>query len=116
MKIVVTESKMKSFIKDKFGLDFSGDIKEITNPYGVLNDFDSCFSYVYLNRKLNNNGPAYLIKIDDNFKIIYQKDLNLDRDWIIDNDCRTYDESDLMDILGISALGLTMDDLIELYL
>ena len=116
MKYLITESKLKSIIKDKFGIDFTGDVKEVTSAYGILNYFDECFSYVFLNRRLNNHGPMYLINIDYNFKILYQKNLETGLDWIISNKCDLYDTSDFMDLIGIRPLGITMEQFIDLYI
>lgn len=118
MKYLITESKLKSFIKDKFGLDFTGDI--ILNPsiHKILNDFDECVSYVPIQKRRNsdNYGPMYLITLGNNFKILYQKNYITGMDWIISNRCDSYDESDFMDLLGIRPIGITMDEFVNLYI
>lgn len=118
MKYLITESKLKSFIKNKFGLDFTGDI--ILNPsiHKILNDFDECVSYGGLHKRLSsdNYGPMYLINIDDHFKILYQKNYITGMDWIISNRCDVYEESDFMDLIGIRPLGITMEQFLNLYI
>jgi hypothetical protein len=118
MKYLITESKLKTFIKDKFGIDFTGDVELDPSLHSLLHDFDVCVSYDSLHRRLNmdNYGPMYLITIDDNFKILYQKNYITGMDWIISNRCDVYEESDFMDLLGIPALGITVEQLLDLYI
>lgn len=116
MKYIISESKLKQFIKDKFDIDFTGKVEEVTSAYSLLNDFDNCVSYVYINRRLNNFGPMYLITMSDKVKILYQKNLETGKDYILTNFCDQLDESDFMDLLSIQPLGLTMEQFIELYL
>ena len=35
--------------------------------------------------------------------------------WIINNGCDTWGESDFMNFLGISGLGITMEQFLDLY-
>jgi hypothetical protein len=35
--------------------------------------------------------------------------------WIINNGCDTWDESDFMNFFGISGLGITMEQFLDLY-
>ena len=118
MKYLITESKLKSFIKDKFGLDFTGDIELEPNIYKILNDFDECVSYggLHKRRSSDNYGPMYLITLGNNFKILYQKNYITGMDWIISNGCDVYEESDFMDLLGIRPLGITMEQFLNLYI
>jgi len=75
MKYLITESKLKTFIKDKFGLDLTGRVELDPSLYKILNDFDECTDYAHLFRRRNmsNYGPMYRIELTDNFKILYQK-------------------------------------------
>ena len=115
MKLIITESKLKKFIKNRFGLDFTGSIEEVTSAYRLLNDFDECFSYVYINRKLNQYGPMYRINVDDYFKILYQESPD-GNDLIVINNCYKPTEHEVMDLLGIDVLGITLKKFIEIYL
>ena len=115
MKVMITESRLKKLINDKLGLDYTGDVEEVTSAYNLLNDFDECFSYVYINRKLNQYGPMYLITVNDYFKILYQERPD-DTDFIVMNNCETPTEHEAMDILGIDVLGITLKKFIEIYL
>ena len=117
MKYLIKESKLKTFIKDKFGLDLTGRVELDPSLYKILNDFDECVSYegLHKRRSSDNYGPMYLITIDNNFKILYQKNYITGMDWIISNRCDSYDESDFMDFLGIRPIGITMDEFVNLY-
>jgi hypothetical protein len=118
MKYLITESKLKTFIKDKFGIDFTGDVELDPSLHSLFHDFDECVSYETLHRRftMDNYGPMYLITIDDNFKILYQKNYVTDMDWIISNRCDVYDESDFMDLFGITPIGITIEQLLDLYI
>lgn len=118
MKYIITESKLKSVIKDKFGLDLTGRVELDPSLYKILNDFDLFFSYEGLRRRLNmeNYGPMYLIELDDNRKVLYQMNYSSNHPLIIDNKGDVYDESDFMDFLGIRPLGLTLEQFLDLYI
>jgi hypothetical protein len=118
MKYIITESKLKSVIKDKFGLDLTGRVELDPSLYKILNDFDLFFSYEGLRRRLNmeNYGPMYLIELDDNRKVLYQMNYSSNHPLIIDNKGDVYDESDFMYFLGIRPLGLTLEQFLDLYI
>jgi hypothetical protein len=118
MKYIITESKLKSVIKDKFGLDLTGRVELDPSLYKILNDFDLFFSYEGLRRRLNmeNYGPMYLIELDDNRKVLYQMNYSSNHPLIIDNKGDVYDKSDFMDFLGIRPLGLTLEQFLDLYI
>jgi hypothetical protein len=117
MKLLITESKLKKFIEDKFGFDFTGDIEKITSVHDIPIYFKECFSGVYLNWRINKNGPMFLIKIDDYFYILYQKSLSSESsDIIITSECHTPSEQEFMNLLGIQVLGLSIEDFINLYI
>ena len=42
MKYLISESRIKKLIKDRFDIDFTGKIEEVTSAYSLLNDFDNC--------------------------------------------------------------------------
>jgi len=116
MRYIITESRMKELIRDRFGIDFTGKVEEVTSAYSLLDYFNECGSYVYINRRIDKFGPMYLIDMSDKVKILYQKNLDNGKDWLITNDCDPLDESYFMDLLGIQPLGLTMEQFIEIYL
>ena len=118
MKYLITESKLKSVIKDKFGLDLTGRVELDPSLYKILNDFDLYYSYEGLRRRLNmeNYGPMYLIELDDNRKVLYQMNYSSNNPLILDNKGDVYDESDFMDFLGIRPFGLTLEQFLDLYI
>jgi hypothetical protein len=64
---------------------------------------------------MDNYGPMYLIKLDNSYDILYQMNYVTDIPWIINNGCDRYDESEFMNLLGISGLGITMEQFLDLY-
>jgi hypothetical protein len=118
MKVLITESKLKTFIKDKFNIDFTGRVEIDPSIYKILNDFDFYFSYDGLRRRQlgDNYGPIYLIELDDKHKVIYQMNYSSNRPLILDNKGDLYEESDFMSLLGISALGITLEQFLDLYI
>ena len=118
MKYLITESKLKTFIKDKFGLDLTGRVELDPSLYKILNDFDFYFTYDGLRRRLNmeNYGPMYLIELDDNRKVLYQMNYSSNHPLILDSRGDLYEESDFMNILGIRALGITLEQFLDLYI
>jgi len=118
MKYLITESKLKSVIKDRFGLDLTGRVELDPSLYKILNDFDFYFTYDELRRRRNmeNYGPVYLIELDDNHKVFYQMNYSSDNQLIIDSKGDVYNESDFMDSLGIRPLGITLEQFLDLYI
>ena len=51
MKYLITESKLKSVIKDKFGLDLTGRVELDPSLYKILNDFDFLFYLRWVTKK-----------------------------------------------------------------
>ena len=117
MKYLITESSLKSLIKDKFNIDLTGRVEFDPNIYRILNDFDRCTDYQSLKRRLSmdNYGPMYLIELEDSYTMLYQMNYTTNIPWIINNGCDTWDESDFMNFLGIRKLGLSMDQFLNLY-
>jgi hypothetical protein len=127
MKYLLTESKLKSLLKDKFNVDFTGKIEMVTSVYSVLNDFDRCVDPSYIRRKLNSDGPMYIISLDTytqrgkykyRNKFLYQKNSSSsDSDYyLMDISCQYYTDSEFMNLFGIKVLGLSMERFIDLYL
>jgi hypothetical protein len=118
MKVIITESKLKTFIKNNLNIDLTGKIEEITSAYRLLNDFDMCFSYHYLREKLNKYGPIYLITLNDKTKILYQLNMDSRQVFIVSNGCDYYDEREFMELLGdgLYDLGVKFEQLKDIYL
>jgi hypothetical protein len=118
MKLLITESKLKTFIKDKFNIDLTGRVELDPSIYSLLNDFDFYFTYDGLRRRQlgDNYGPIYLIELDDNRKVLYQMNYSSNHPLILDSRGDLYEESEFMDMLGIRALGLNLEQFLDLYI
>jgi hypothetical protein len=116
MKVVITESNLKTYIKDKFDIDLTGRIEFEPDTYNLLNYFDNYFSHDGLvrRRRMDNYGPIYLIKLKG-VKIFYQMNYSSDNPLILSSEGAQYTESQFMDLLGIRKLGLSMDQFLNLY-
>jgi hypothetical protein len=117
MKYLITESKLKTFIKDKFNIDLTGRVEFDPDLTDVMIIFDECISYNSMQRRFNmdNYGPMYLIKLDNSYDLLYQMNYATGQSWIINNGCDTWDESDFMNFFGISGLGISVEQFLDLY-
>ena len=104
--------KEKNFLKDNFGFDFSGKIKQITSSYDVPWVFDSCLSPASITLYLNRLGPIYLFELDGT-KYLYQ-----DRgefEWFMSDNCNEYVENEIPEKLGIAEMGFSFSDILNMY-
>jgi hypothetical protein len=117
MKYLITESKLKTFIKDKFNIDLTGRIEFEPDSYDLLHYFDNYLTKDGLERRrrMDNYGPIYLIKLDNGVTIFYQMNFSSDSPLILSNEGAQYTESQFMDFLGISQLGITIEQFLNLY-
>ena len=117
MKYLITESKLKTFIKDKFNIDLTGRVELDPSIYKILNDFDFIFTYDGLRRRQlgDNYGPMYLIELDDNHKVLYQMNYSSNNPLIINSNGDKYSESEFMDLFGVTPLGITLEQFLDLY-
>ena len=115
MKYLITESKMKSFLKDKFGVDLDGKIEIVTNVFDLPNEFRYITPQL-LNAYLNKYGPMFVFKLGNHGNFLYQKQNDYE---IVVNDKESMIHIDYFyDILGVNLhkfMGLSIDDLIDLY-
>jgi hypothetical protein len=122
MKIIITESqyktlieshdKAKQFLKNNFGFDFTGRIKQITSIHDVPMEFDECLFSESINRYLNFWGPMYLFELDG-VNYLYQ-----DRgefEWFMDKYCNDYVDDEIPKKLGIDIMGLRFSDIVNMY-
>jgi len=112
MKYIITESSLKSFIKDKYNVDLTGKIELVQTKYDVPMRFDDYITSWQLNLYLNNYGPMYLITIG-NFKWLYQRQNK--KYFFMDFLGNEVSENEFMQVMHIRHLGLSMDQLIDLY-
>ena len=112
MKIVITESKLKNYIKDKLGVDLTGKIELIQTYYDIPMKFDEFLTRWVANMYMNKYGPMFLIKIG-NYHWLYQTQGK--SYFLMDEMGNHIDQSEFMKMIGISKVGLSMQQLIDLY-
>jgi len=113
MKLIITESKLKSFLKDKFGVDLDGKIEMVTNKYELPEEFWNITPKV-LHIYLNRFGPMFVFKIKNYGNFLYQNQNG--SEFVADDNDRMIDIDDFYNILGVNKyLGLSIDDLINIY-
>ncbi len=113
MKYIVTESQTKFLIKKFFKKDFSEKIELIQfwddlpfNLKGLFGD-KKVFNYY-----LNNYGPIFVILVGGTEFLVQYRD----GVWIIVNESDLrLTEFQFMDLLGISPLGITLQEFIDTY-
>jgi len=64
MKYIITEDKLKKFLKKQFGVDLTGDVEMITSVHQIPSVFARHFSTSEITRHLNHYGPMYTVRID----------------------------------------------------
>ena len=118
-----SNNKNKTFLKDKFGIDFDGKIKMIQSFEELPSMFRVYFFPKDFNRMLNNGGPFYVINSDKGYKIgnkyinkyyLYRPKVD-GSSYLIDQDGYNKAESTFLENLGIDIIGLTIKDLIDMY-
>ena len=114
MKYIVNQSKFKEFLRNKFNFDLTGKIKMITNRYQVPSSFDGIIPTDRVNYLLNNHGPMYLITMNKDAVYIYQHRVDGADQIMFDEDGWITDR-EFMKMWGIGKLGLSMNELIDIY-
>lgn len=117
MKILLTESKLKEFIKNKFGVD-------LTDKIDLIQSFEDLPGYAkgdlpksVFNHYLNKHGPMFGIKIGDKyFTIQRQRFEHGNFTYIIElPEDITTTEDELLELLGLDRLGVPLMDIIDIY-
>ena len=118
-----SNEKNKNFLKDKFGIDLDGKIRMIQSYEDLPLVFASHFYPKDFNRMLNNGGPFYVLNINKGYKIgnQYVNKLYLYRprvdgsSYLVDQDGYNNAESTFLENLGVDVMGLTIEDLVNIY-
>jgi hypothetical protein len=110
--IIITESRFKSFIEDKLGIDLTGKVILVTNKWELPKEFTRLVTPESLNSYLNRFGPMYSIDIGDT-KYLFQD--QGDRSVIVDTRDWLYTESEIMEKLGLPPLGVKLMEILNLY-
>jgi hypothetical protein len=105
--------KAKNFLKDNFGFDFAGLIKQITSSYDVPKVFfDNVIHPRTINQWLNYWGPMYIFELDG-VKYLYQD--RRDFEYFIDQEGYEYMDNEIPEKLGIAEMGFTFSDILDMY-
>jgi hypothetical protein len=123
MKIIITESqyktlieshnKVKSFLKNTLGIDFTGRIEQVTSSYDVPKVFfDVAINPKTINMWLNYFGPMYLFELDG-IKYLYQD--KGDFEYFIDQEGYEYMDNEIPEKLGIAEMGFDFSDILDMY-
>ena len=122
-QISESNDKNKIFLKDKFGIDLDGKIKMIQSYEDLPLMFASHYYPKDFNRMLNDGGPFYVMNITKGYKIgnKYVNKLYLYRprvdgsSFLVDQDGYNKAESTFLENLGVDVMGLTIEDLVNIY-
>jgi hypothetical protein len=114
MKILIKESQLISFIKNKLGVDLTDRINIVTNKWELPMELSGVIHPTNLNGYLNKYGPMFTIKTKNNMYLT--QDRGRDNGWFtIDKNGGITDDFEVMTNLGVGKLGLSMNDLISMY-
>ena len=116
MKYILTENKIKDMIKSNFGLDLTGKIDKVTDKWDLPFEFDKFFSERLFNHHISKFGPMYAFDTPKGKFLAQYRGEKMDGWAIADTSDFGLSELDFMKILGIEYLGMSLNDLINLYL
>ena len=104
--------KNKKFLSNVMGVDFTGNIQQVTSVYDVPMEFDRNIPSAMVNRYLNKFGPMYLFELDGH-RYLYL-DVG-DHEKFIDEKGNVFIENEIPERLGIDIMGLRFSDIIDIY-
>jgi hypothetical protein len=107
-----SHDKAKQFLKNNFGFDFAGRIKQITSTYDVPTEFDEGVGSSVIRGWLNLWGPMYLFELDG-MKYLYQD--RGDFEMFIDEEGYDYVDNEIPEKLGIAEMGFDFSDILNMY-
>lgn len=115
MKIIITESRIKNFLRDKFGVDLTG-------QFSLIQSFEELPSYAkVINKKLFNHylnrfGPIFLLKLDDDYAIQFQDSEYSENTMIVNlKTDSNIKEFSLLKKVGLENSGLTLKQVVDIY-
>jgi hypothetical protein len=113
MKVIITENKLKDFIRKTFSVDLTNKIEMVTNFWDIPHQFDGLFTRTQVNRYLNNFGPMYVFTANGMKYLALPK---REDGWMIyDSKLNRLSEVGLLSELGLQYLGFSLDKVIDLY-
>jgi len=114
MKYIITEDKLKKFLKRQFGVDLTGNIEMITSSYQLPFGFDKYFTTRDIMRYLNQYGPMYLIKIDKGDEMFLIQDRGDSELYIYSSRGYRINEVTFFERIGMEPI-ISVMDLIDQY-
>jgi hypothetical protein len=119
MKVLIQESKLKSFIDNQLGYDLSDRIDVIDSWVGAPEKVRYMFgSKDRFNWLLNNFGPMYFFNSPEereNYLVQYRRNDEGEWNWVINDYWNNpIDDYDFMNTLGLN-LGISVGQLIKYY-
>ena len=118
MKIIITENSLKSFIRNKLGIDLTGKIRLISYYEDLDNRIKrNIASRKMLNDLLNKGGPFFEMEgVNGKLFIVQSFGSALYPHWFgIDDKGMIITEPVAIKYLGLDSLGMTLDKVIDMY-
>jgi hypothetical protein len=114
MKYIITEDKLKKFLKRHFGVDLTGDVEMITSVHQIPSVFDRYFSTSEIARYLNHYGPMYTVRIDKTGETFLIQDKGLNELYIYTSLGYRINEEIFFERIGMEPI-ISVMDLIDQY-
>ena len=125
MKIIITESKLINLFKQRFGVDFSGRVKKITDHNDLPNKFKWFTKKMfdaYLNFVPEQITPFYLIEADGKLYLYQNKrvsrdiEKNMRSEEMVDERGRIVDVESFKKSNNIPNIGISLTDFFDMYI
>ncbi len=125
MKIIITESKLINLFKQRFGVDFSGRVKKITDHNDLPNKFKwftKTMFDAYLNFVPEQITPFYLIEADGKLYLYQNKrvsrdiEKNMRSEEMVDERGRIVDVESFKKSNNIPNIGISLPDFFDMYI
>lgn len=125
MKIIITESKLINLFKQRFGVDFSGRVKKITDHNDLPNKFKWFTKKMfdaYLNFVPEQITPFYLIEADGKLYLYQNKrvsrdiEKNMRSEEMVDERGRIVDVESFKKSNNIPNIGISLPDFFDMYI
>ena len=111
MKFIITESKLKNFINNLIGYDLSDKISIVTKYDDLPLKFRKYIGRLTINNYLERYGPIFIFETPLKTFLYQHQSIPI----VVDEHDKTYSEKTLIKHLGIPPLGLSIDDIINIY-
>jgi len=118
MKIIITENSLKSFIRNKLGIDLTGKIRLISYYEDIDNRIKrNIVSRRMFNDLLNSSGPFFEMEgVNGKLFMVQSTGSALYPSWFgIDDKGMIITEPVAIKYLGLDSLGITLNKVIDMY-